>query len=403
MKETEIIRPFSSGFLSKFVFTPSIFPFKDSELVEFDRELAVYEQTFLNPDIEKNLISKNELLASFAISKAEDSQLTLKEAEEVYDLLRTDPEYDFIARKLETKKSLTSRDYDRLEFFNIAKTFKKLNQAPFSIEVLTPILIQTIHAELTKGLDIFQQYLPSFTIYHSGAWRDNDAIRVNEYAPAFFQEIPGSVKELIGWLKKYPTVSGIAVFHTALYALHPFNNGNKRVCRILEHLLLRAIGLNSKNLYSTSYYYHKQKARYYKYLLYSLERKNLNHFSVFMLEALMFSMFDVIATSLEVKRSEFIERQQVNGPLRSALKPFVKHSEIQFKTIAGITRSKMARQTLVDALRQAVSENMLFKREAGRATYYRLAFEAPETATLKRWLDVARNRLAFIPDDIKNF
>ena len=43
-------------------------------------------------------------------------------------------------------------------------------------------------------------------------------------------------------------------------------------------LWMTTIQINSKNLYSTSYYYHKEKDRYYKYLLYSLERKNLNHF-----------------------------------------------------------------------------------------------------------------------------
>ena len=137
--------------------------------------------------------------------------------------------------------------------------------------------------------DIFKKHLSDFTVYKSGTWRDNDEIRVGTYVPAPYVEIEKGVSELIGWLKDNQTITGIAVFHTAIYGLHPFNNGNKRVCRILEHVLLRGLGLNNKNLYSTSYYYHKQKARYYKYLLYSLERKNLNHFVSFVLESFVLS------------------------------------------------------------------------------------------------------------------
>src|SRR3989338_5294502 len=194
-------------------------PFTNEEIKRIDTQLGEYEQIFLNPDIERNLISRNELLASFAISKAENSSLTLKEAQDVYDVILSNEEYTFISDK----------------------------------------------------------YLPDFTVYKAGNFRDNDLIRVGTYTPAPHKEIEKGVEELLTWLKEHKTITDVALFHTALYALHPFNNGNKRVCRVLEHPFFRNLGINQKNLYSTSYYYHKQKERYYKYLLYSLERKNLNH------------------------------------------------------------------------------------------------------------------------------
>ena len=271
-------KPFAHTFLSEFVFTPTLLPFVDDEIVKLDTELGEYEQVFLNPDIERSLISRNELLASFAISKAENSSLTLQEAQDVYAVILANEEFTFISDKLKAKQKLTRKDYEKLEFFNIAKTFRSLNQTPIKIKDLTPSLIRETHQSLSTGLDIFAQYLPDFTVYKAGGWRDNDLIRVGSYTPAPFQGIEEGVEELITWLKKNQRITGIALFHTALYALHPFNNGNKRVCRILEHLFFRGLGLNQKNLYSTSYYYHKQKERYYKCLLYSLERRNLNHF-----------------------------------------------------------------------------------------------------------------------------
>lgn len=396
-------RPFAHIFLSRFVFTPTLLPFTDDEILKLDTGLGEYEQVFLNPDIEKNLISRNELLASFAISKAENSSLTLQEAQDVYDVILANEEFTFISDKLKAKQKLTRKDYEKLEFFNIAKTFRSLNQTPVKIKDLTSSLIRGIHQSLTNGLDIFARYLSDFTVYKPGGWRDNDTIRVGAYIPAPFAGIEQGAEELITWLKKNQTITGVALFHTALYALHPFNNGNKRVCRVLEHLFFRSLGLNQKNLYSTSYYYHKQKERYYKYLLYSLERRNLNHFVGFVQEALVLSMIDVVELSLEAKRNEFLDRQDADNQIKSILRPLVKRSELQFKNLFKHSRGKMARQTFVNYLRKATDDAVVGKREAGRTTYYHLNLQTPqqEEQTLKEWLNFAKQRLIFIPDDIK--
>lgn len=392
---------FSQPFLSQFVFTPVLLPFTDEEIVKMDKELAEYEQVFLNPDIEKNLISKNELLASFAISKAENSTLTLQEARDVYNHIIANKEYTFISDKLKAKQKLTYKDYEKLEFYNIANTFRKLNQNPFVIKNLTSALIQDLHRSLTLGLDVFATYLSGFTVYKSGRWRDNNTIRVGKYIPAPFEEIEKGILELMSWIKNHQTVTGVAIFHTALYALHPFNNGNKRVCRILEHMFFRSLEINQKNLYSTSYYYHKQKARYYKYLLYSLERRNLNHFAGFVEEALILSIISVVKISLESKKSEFLENQTEDDQIKLILKPLIKRRELQFKNLFRHAKNKMARQTFVNYLEKATNEKIVTKRETGRSTYYSFNLETPEEKTLKKWLIFIKQKLSYIPDDIK--
>ena len=400
MAETQIIKPFSHPFLSQFLFAPSTLPFSHQSLVSLDQELSHYEQVFLDPEVEKSLITKNELLTSFAISKAEASQLTLKEARAVYSLLVSDPNYDFIGPKLKAKHKLTQKDHDQLEFFNIAKTFRTMNQSVLTLDQLTPRLIQQLHQQLTQGLDVFQDYLADFNVYKSGTWRDNDTIHVGTYSPPLYTQIESGLTELILYLKNHPTVIGTAVFHTALYALHPFNNGNKRVCRILEHILLRSLGLNPKNLYSTSYYYHTQKPRYYKYLLYSLERTNLNHFVAFVLEALVLSLIGVLKTSLEVKRSQFLDRHDLDSTTRIILKPLIKRHEFQFKHLARSTKGKLARQTLVNYLQKSIKLGIINRCAIGRTTYYQLNFSAPEQDTFKKWLAFARQHLSFIPPNI---
>lgn len=401
MNKNIIKKPFSQKHLSEFILAPNLLPFTDKEIIKFDKELSEYEQVLMNPDIEKNLISKNELLASFAISKAEQSSLTLQEAQDVYELILKNQDYDFIQKKIQDKKNLTQKDYEKLEFFNIARTFRKLNQDLFTIDKLTPKFIKDIHLQLTQGLDIFHDYLADFTVYKSGKWRGNDSIRVGTYIPLPCKIIQKSVKELTTWLKNTKAISNVGVFHTALYALHPFNNGNKRVCRVLEHLLLRNLGINSKNLYSTSYYYHKQKDRYYKYLLYSLERKNLNHFTAFVLEAIVLSIVSVLKTSLEAKRAEFLTKTIEDAKSQTILKPLIKRREMQFKALFKFSKKKIARQTFVSYLQKAVKNKLISRREHGRAVYYGLNFQTQESAIMQEWLSCISQRLSYIPDDIK--
>ncbi|HUC87579.1 MAG TPA: Fic family protein [Candidatus Binatia bacterium] len=393
--------PFKHSFLQKLVLTPKLLPFTDEELLRLDTNLNRYEQLFLNPDIEKSLLSKNELFTSFAISKAENSTLTLREAQDVYDILISNRDYNFIGDKLKENKRLNSKDYEKLEFFNIAKTFKKYNENPIHISDVTPEYIKELHKQLTQGLDVFRGYLTDFEVYRSGQWRNSNVIRAGTYKPAPYTDIEAGVAELINWIQQNQGITAVGVFHTALYALHPFNNGNKRVSRILEHIFLRSIDINTKNLYSTSYYYHQEKPRYYKYLLYSLERENLNHFVAFFQEALVLSIISVVKASLEAKRKEFLYSSELNDQIKTMLKPLIKRHEVQFKNIFKEARKKMARQTFVNYLRQAMNETVVVRRVEGRATYYSLNISTEEDKEFKNLLEFVKPKLAFIPDEIK--
>lgn len=385
-----------------FSFEKSALPFTDAEILALDKEISLFEARQLNPDVESHLFTKNELMASFAISKAENSSLSLDEAKALRELLINNPDYDFLATKLKNKSKLTQKDHDRLEFFNITKSFRELNSKLFSLADLNSDFIKTIHKNLTFGLDIFPDHLTGFTVYKSGHWRDNDDIGVGDYQPDPFLEIPERVSYLISWLKDNPGPTNIAVFHAALYALHPFNNGNKRVCRILEHLLLRACDLNAKNLYSPSYYYHQEKARYYKYLLATLTKHNLNYFAGFFQEAMTLSLLSVIKTAIEIKRDEFLDKQGLDRPVKMVLTPLIKHKKVQFKNLAKINKNKMARQTMIDYLQKALDLKIITKEDAGRATFYSLNFSVPEEQTYVHWLTILRQKLPFLPEEFKS-
>lgn len=400
MPNSKIIQPFSHPFLNKFLFYEDSLTLTDETLRKFDQQLLQIGKLFADPDIETNLISKNELLASFAISKAENSSLTLKEAKDVYALILNQEDFSFIAKKLNKKQQLTQKDHDRLEFYNIAKTFRLLNQTEFKLANLNLKYISQLHALLTNGLDIFYNHLPGFTVYRAGSWRDNDLIRVSNYIPAPAKSIKQGVTELITYLEENQNITGIAVFHAGLYALHPFNNGNKRVCRILEHLLLRALGYNQANLYSTSYYYHTQKKRYYKYLLASLEKNNLTFFTHFFQEALSSSLLSTLKTTIEVQRSNFLQKWQLDQISSQLLTPLIKRKELQFKHFLNASHGKIARQTLVDRLQQTNKQQIVTRRTEGKKVYYSLNLALAEEQTYQLWLSEIREKIPYLADDL---
>jgi len=394
---------FKTPFLAQFYYNPEIIKMSGDDVMDLDMELTKYERIFLDPDIGKSLISKNELFVSFAISKAENSQLTLTEAQEVHNLLLSNSEYDFIGSKLKNKVKLTQKDHDKLEFFNIAKTFRLLNRSIFDISKLNKEFILDVHKQLTIGMDIFSEYLTDFTPYKSGRWRDNDLIEVGSFVPAPYEQIVDGIDELISWLKNNPKPMSVALFHNALYALHPFNNGNKRICRIIEHILMRSIGLNAKNLYSESYYYHMEKARYYKYLFYSLEHFNFNHFVSFVMEAMSVSIVSVLKTAIEVERLNLLEKHNLDLSVRSVIRPLIKNKSLQFKNLLRINRNKVSRQTLVSYLQKAVELEIINRLEKGRNTFYSLNIDVPEVLTLAKWMKTLKSKLSYITDDLMNY
>src|SRR5258706_530045 len=122
-------------------------------------------------------------------------------------------QHPFISEKLKRGERLEEKDYEKLEFYNIAKTFRNYNQNPIHIKEVTPEYIKELHRELTQGLDIFKDYLTGFDVYKSGYWRDNDEIRIDDYKPATHTEIEKSVEELLLWVKKHPSLTSVGIFH----------------------------------------------------------------------------------------------------------------------------------------------------------------------------------------------
>jgi Fic family protein len=397
---------FKKPFLNSFFINIKRLGLNEEQLFTTDSVLASYEKTEIDFHLEKDLRFHNDFLASFAISKAENSALTVVEAEELYREINNKDDnkvLKLLKSKIAEKKALTKKDHDRLEYYNIAKTLAESQNSDFKLFDLNINFITDLHKRLTIGLDIFDGKLEGFECYHSGKLRADDETRVADYQPAPYLEIKENLEELIAWFKANPSAINLFIFHAALYSIHPFKNGNKRVCRVLESLILRAIGYNQKNLYSTSYYYHKHKDRYYKYLVESIYKHNLTYFVGFAAEALYFSALGVIVGVLQRKKSEFLQNSGLEDETIKLLKSLVKKGEVRFERFYALAKRKVSKQTFINHLSEALDRGVILKRAQGRNTYYSLAGNYPETELLKQGLKGAREKLNYLPEELISY
>lgn len=396
--------PLKTPFLGQFVLTDANILIPDETLVSLDQEVSHFEAA-VPGDVRSQLISRNELLTSFAISKAEKTnRLTIDEMRQIRAANSggggprpyNDSDHEVLKKP---KKA-----HDRLEYANILRTFRwSLEEGNITAGNLSIDLIRRVHAGLTEGLDFFEDKIMEFDPYRPGIIRDNDEIRVKEYKPIDAKNIVTELEGLIHFYRGAPSLHNLGLFHAGLYALHPFNNGNKRLCRILEHALIRDLGLNRGNIYSHSYFYYKQMNRFYSTLLKGLLSKNFTPIVNFGREAIFFSQLDVFRASIEQQRTNFIKNSLSPGAGTSegqgrVYSMFIKNKELNFTKIMKMAR-KMPDRTVAEYLKQGLARDVLEKRDIGKYSYYSLKLNTDEEQFLKERISSQAGGIETMPEN----
>lgn len=218
---------------------------------------------------------------AFAISTAEESSLTEKEAASI----ELTNEESLRIKKYQTMDIPIEKKYEYLEFENIKSI--EIYALGLGFQDLNIEIIKQFHRELTLGLDEYTSKL-HISKYHSGTFRKINTVKVGKFPP-YIPPKHIKIEELIKLLLKYYQskkkiyFTDIIEFGILLYAIHPFQNGNKRVVRILESLLLEAYGYNAQNTLSIGRQYAVDKTGFHYFILQTLHKKNTAPFVNFAL------------------------------------------------------------------------------------------------------------------------
>jgi len=116
---------------------------------------------------------------------------------------------------------------------------------------------------------------------------------------------------------------------------------------------------------------------------------------------LLLSIISVLKTGIEVKRQEFILTYDIEDSVKRALKPLIKRNEAQFKQLLQYSKGKIARQTLVNYLGQAIERGVITRRQSGKNVFYHLNINMPEWETLREWIEEVKQNYPYIPDEFR--
>lgn len=282
--------------------------------------------SFLIENIEKfqygieTLESFYTIYSSFAMSKAEDSTLTMKEAIEINKLHHDQYEKE-ISEEI-NKLEIWKKDYseqlkklhDKLEYYNIQKTLEYSKSSDIATRIkesgITKEILKELHILLTKSLDDFfwdKKELTTYNKYYPGIFRNSNNIRIWLVYPLDFSLIDLHLEDINTLSRNIKNLDDVFYIHWRLYQIHPFNNWNKRICRIIEEILLNNLWVES--IMSASHGYYLQQDRYIKQIVNNCVRnKKFDTFADFWFSSLLLSSLYVINNEMSIIKRDIFKK-----------------------------------------------------------------------------------------------
>ncbi len=192
-------------------------------------------------------------------------------------------------------------------------------------------------------------------------------------------ETPLAMAKLVNWLnetiaaKRIHPLLAIAVFVVCFLAIHPFQDGNGRLSRIITTLLLLRFGYEYVPYISLESVVEDNKDSYYKALRETQktlrgeeEKTDWEKWSLFFLRCLK-KQKDKLAAKLE---REHVLAQQILPLSVEILALLKQHERLSIAEIETLTNAN--RNTLKVRLRELVRDNFIQRNGQARSTRYRL-------------------------------
>ena len=218
-------------------------------LTEIERARGFLEAATLSEDWIKKMQSKALILEAHHTTHIEGTELTLKEAEQL-----------FAGKKLDSVNPDDSK-----ELLNYRDAFKLVGDYLNVGGHIAEALIREIHKKLVNNVRGNSAAPGEYRKIQN--YVANSKTKEVIYTPPPAYEVPIMMADLVNWVNTKQDInvvllSGIAQFQ--LVHIHPFLDGNGRTARLLSMLLLYRSGYDFKKLFSLSEFYDRDKSLYYK-------------------------------------------------------------------------------------------------------------------------------------------
>jgi Fic family protein len=213
---------------------------------------------------------------------------------------------------------------DVREVWNYVSAFeyglKRLPELPVSLR-----LIRELHSKLMKGVRGGDRRPGEFRTRQNYIARKGQSIANARYVPPPPSELPASLdafEKFIHAESKQPFLVSLALIHYQFEAIHPFEDGNGRIGRLLLPLLLVEKKILSHPLIQLSAYFEQHRTEYYDHLLRISQSGEWQSWVIFFLRAVHQEAHEAARRAQEILalRAQYHDKIEAVGASAQALR-----------------------------------------------------------------------------------
>ena len=266
------------------------------------------------------------------------------------------------------QEKTTPRNWDEDEIMGYRDVLSTIHESYEYIPIRPPYIIQ-LHRDLLKRAgSSFGGHFKNVQNYISETREDGSI--VTRFVPVEPYDTPQAVEDLCIANEKVDTLILIPAFISDFLCIHPFNDGNGRMSRLLTLLLLYQNGYSVGKYISIEKQVEKTKDRYYDALKESdqgwhEEANDPTPFIRYMLQVIL---------SCYTEFEDRIGMMSETGAKRSSYDIVKRYVEGKIGRFTGaeavVSCPSLGRSSVLSALKKLTEEGYIIRKGAGRNTYY---------------------------------